>query len=111
MSDSLPRDDRKVGPSISRRMLLRSGTIGAAAVGAITAFPGVLGGLVSAAPEGSGVAADLSGDAAEAEGVLSSPIVAHISDLSTGQVALYVGEREVTVRDTQLVQRLLNAVR
>lgn len=115
MADASPGDRKESGPSISRRTLLRTGTIGAAAAGAIGAFPGILGGLASAAPEGSGLTAALSDDAAEAEGVtseaLSSPVVAHISDASTGQVALYVGEREITVRDTQLVQRLLRAVR
>lgn len=111
-SESSPNRRKAGGPSISRRAMLRAGTVGAAAVGAISAFPGLLGGLVSAGPEASGVAADLTGEAPEVEGTaaeLSSPIVAHITDVSSGRLSLYVGEREITYHDAQLVQRLLRA--
>jgi len=97
---------------MSRRAMLRTGTLGAPAVGAERAFPGILGGLASAGPEASGVAANLTDEAPEAEATaaeLSSPIVAHITDATSGQLSLYVGEREITYRDAQLVQRLLRA--
>lgn len=39
----------------------------------------------------------------------SGPVVAHVRDLSTGEIALMVGEREFIYRDPELVARLLNA--
>lgn len=36
-------------------------------------------------------------------------LVAHVSDPSSDQVSFLVGEREVVVRDRDLVKRLLNA--
>ena len=101
------------GPAsaVTRRAVLKAGTVGAAAVGMVGAFPGVLSGLAASGPELSGAAAD----APEAEGLaateLSAPIVAHITDASAGELSVYVGEREITYRDPQLVQRLIRAGR
>ena len=95
-------------PSIGRRAVLRAGVMSAAAAGAVAAFPGALAGLVTAGPEASAAAPELEGMAGEE---LSAPIVAHITDAASGQVSLYVGEREVVYRDAQLVQRLLRATR
>jgi hypothetical protein len=97
--------------SLSRRAVLRAGTIGAAAAG-VSAFPGMLGGLGSSAPEVSGVASEAAGvDEAEAASVLDGPVVAHIRDVSTGDVSLFVGEREISYRDPALVQHLVRAAR
>jgi len=95
-------------PSIGRRAFLRAGVVGASAAGAVDAFPGALAGLVAAGPEASSAAPELEGMAGEE---LSAPIVAHITDAASGEVSLYVGEREVVYRDAQLVQRLLRATR
>ena len=97
---------------MTRRALLRAGSVGAATVGAVAAFPGLLTGLASEAPETSGAAAELAGDTSALEAGAatdSSAIVAHITDASRGQMSLFIGEREISYRDAELVQRLLRA--
>jgi hypothetical protein len=93
---------------VSRRAVLRAGTFGAAAVGVVGAFPGLLGEFTSAGPEATA-------EASEAEAVTASalegPIVAHIRDAATGDISLYVGEREIVYRDAALVQKLTRAAR
>jgi len=42
---------------------------------------------------------------------LDAPVVAHLRDLHTGEVALYQGHREVTVKDRHLAALLFNATR
>ena len=37
--------------------------------------------------------------------------VAHVTDATAGDVSIYVGERDVTLRDPTLVQHLLRAAR
>ena len=100
---------------LSRRAVLRVGTIGAAAIGAVGAFPGLLGELTSAGPEVSAGASEGTAVATEAEAVsasaLEAPIVAHIRDAATGDISLYVGEREIAYRDPALVQRLTHLAR
>ena len=100
------------GPSLSRRALLRTGTLGAAAAGAASAFPGLIGGLVTAGPEASGVASDLSAETPELDGMAAesaTPLVAHITNASTGEMSIFVGERQISFTDAQLAQRLLRA--
>lgn len=101
------KGDGPAGPSLGRRAVLKAGFAGAAAAGAVSAFPGVLAGLVASAPEASSAAPELEGTADD----LAVPVVAHITDAASGQMTLYVGEREVALRDSLLVQRLLRAAR
>lgn len=42
---------------------------------------------------------------------LAEPVVAHVSDLATGEVSVMVGTREIIYRDPEFVMRLLKAVR
>jgi hypothetical protein len=42
---------------------------------------------------------------------LAGPLVAHVSDLASGEVSLLVGTQEIIFRDPELVMRLLNMVR
>lgn len=88
--------------------MLQAGTAGAVAVGAIGAFPGALAALgapVSAGATGS-TRSESAGSPAGQE-----PIVAHVKDASTGEVSLFVGEREITYEDRALVQHLVRATR
>jgi hypothetical protein len=100
---------------MSRRTVLRTGTIGAAAVGAVTAFPGLLGGLTAGEPEASARASDGTAAATKAEALSASafqePIVAHITDAAAGDMSLYVGEREIPYRDPALVHKLIRVAR
>lgn len=93
----------------SRRAFLRTGTLGAITAGVIgvPGLSGLLGEASTAAPE-------VTGTASEAETVvpaISGPIVAHVIDAASGDVSLYIGEREVVARDPLLVERLLRAAR
>jgi hypothetical protein len=46
-----------------------------------------------------------------ADAKLDEPVVAHLRDLHTGEVALYKGHTEVTVKDKHLAALLFNASR
>jgi hypothetical protein len=98
------------GRAVSRRAVLRTGALGVAATGAVAAFPGLLPELASDAPEAAG---DASGAAAElapgAAADLEGPVVAHIRDAASGEMSLYIGEREVTYRNPALVNQILRA--
>jgi hypothetical protein len=112
-------DDADLPPGgigrVSRRAVLRAGTLGAAAVGAVSAFPGLLGELTAAGPEVLGGASEATALATDTEAVsasaLEGPIVAHIRDAATGEISLYVGEREIAYRDTALVHQLMRVTR
>ena len=89
--------------NVTRRGFLKRGAAtGAATVGGLTVGPGLAAALAGAA----GITAvELAGHTGGA------PLVAYISDPSRGEVALVAGEREITVRNPDLVRRLLNAAR
>ena len=76
----------------SRRRFIGVAGAGAAAAGAATVLPGTAVGREL-----------LRRDAA------NESIVAHVSDVQSELVTLMVGEREVVVRDVELVTRLRNA--
>ena len=41
----------------------------------------------------------------------TQPLVAHVRDLSTGEIGVFNGTREVVVRDPELASRILRAAR
>ncbi len=43
--------------------------------------------------------------------MMAEPLVAHVRDLASGEIAVMSGAREVIIRDTQIVSRLLKATR
>ncbi len=99
---------------MSRRGFLRTGSLGVAAAGlvaSVPALPGLIGSLEADAPGGAPAvteaATEVEGDAAGA----GQPIVAHLSDVASGEVRLFVGNQTLTVRDPQLAAQLARAVR
>ncbi len=54
-------------------------------------------------------AAAYAGDTARSRTSATEPVVAYVSDADSDELTLMVGEREVVVRDRDLVNRLLNA--
>ena len=86
---------------LTRRGFLKKTTVGAAAVGALIAVPGL-----AKVPEASAAPAM---DLSPAE--LSGPLVAHVRNLSTGEIALMVGTREIVYHDRKLAARLVRAAR
>ena len=104
----------------SRRVFLKGGTAAIVAAGAISAIPG-LPALVGVADTqgpadvGAAESAATAADGAVAESgsvsTLSEPIVAHIRDLSSGEVGLFSGTNEITVHDPQLAASIMRAMR
>jgi hypothetical protein len=92
--------------NVSRRGLLRNGSLAVMGVGLV--------GLASEAPDAS--AADRSpATASESAALLTGasldgPLVAHVKDLSTGEIGVYMGTSEVTFRDPHLAAKLYRTV-
>lgn len=99
---------------LSRRAFLVRGSLGIAAVGAMSAMPGLTGALTTAETEAPAV--EDAATTAVPEGGASAismdqPLVAHIKDLQTGEMSLFMGEREVIYKDPLLAAKLLSAAR
>jgi hypothetical protein len=93
--------------AFSRRTFLKSSSL---AVG--------LAGVASAAPVLAGVGNEVAGAGATASGSelpeatsLAEPVIAHLSDLTSGEVNVYVGTRQVTINDPHLASLLFHASR
>jgi hypothetical protein len=102
---------------MSRRGFLRTGSIGVVAAGVVGSVPGLSSLLSSAesdAPAAGAATTEVSGVAAasspEVSGVGQS-LGAHVSDLSTGEMRLFVGNQTLNIRDPALAQHLTQAVR
>lgn len=69
--------------------------------------------LIGAAATGAGAAAGsvLLGDgaASAATSPHTEPVVAHVRDVASGHIDIYVGERHVVLRDKDIAARLSNA--
>jgi hypothetical protein len=98
---------------VSRRVFLKGGSAAVVAAGAISAVPGLpalLGAAETQAPADAGAADSAAADAGSS-GTLAEPLIAHIRDLSTGEISLFSGTREITVLDPGLAQSLARALR
>ena len=95
---------------VSRRSFLGKGSMAVAAAGVLSSVPG-LSSLINAgeaeAPAGESAVAGADAGAVN----LSEPLVAHVRDISTGEISLFNGTREVIVRDPQLAGQLARAAR
>ena len=95
---------------VTRRTFLGRGSMAVAAAGVLSSVPG-LSSLLSAG-EAEAPAADASIAGADAGAAnLSEPLVAHVRDLSTGEISLFNGTREIIVRNPQLASQLARAAR
>jgi hypothetical protein len=111
--DSGPADARPSFPrrsGINRRSFLKRGGVAAAAAGFI-AIPGgtaILGAFESEAP-----ALDSEASAATETEVASMPdaVVAHVKDLSSGDISIYSGTNEVVLRNPALAAQIFRASR
>jgi hypothetical protein len=91
---------------LTRRGFIGQTTASVATIGVLAAVP-----TLAAAPEMTDVVAS---DAAAAElstTTFSESVVAHVSDLASGEVTIMSGTKEIILRDADLVMRLLKAVR
>jgi hypothetical protein len=109
-SDASPQGAEGWRGSLSRRNFLRRGTFTAAAVavaGSVPGLSGIVAGTTANAPTVEAGVTDVEDDA----GVLSEPLVAQVKDMTTGEISLFQGEREVVVRIPSLARSLLSAAR
>jgi hypothetical protein len=86
---------------LNRRSFLKQTSLGAATLGLLSSLP-----ALAAIPD--------SPQATKPElpaAAFSGPMIAHVSDVATGEVALLVGAREIIFHDTELVARLMKAAR
>ena len=84
---------------LTRHGFIKKTSVGAATLGALVAVPGLA--EVEAAPP------------PHAAGGLApghhEPLLAHVRNRATGEIALLVGTREVVIHDRELVMRLVKA--
>jgi hypothetical protein len=95
---------------LSRRAFLIRSSVGAAAVAVGSAMPGLPNLLNTAsgdAPAADDAATTVAADAPS----FSQPLIAHVTDLQSGQMSLFIGEREFTVSDPGLASRLFGAAK
>ena len=93
---------------LSRRAFLTKGSLVVAAGTVVSTMPGLGSALQSAETD----ATDASGAASEAEVVAAStggPLVAHVTNLQTGEISLYQGEEEFTLNDPAIAAKLFRA--
>jgi hypothetical protein len=104
---------------LSRRLFLRNSGLAVAGAGVMSQMP-FLSGLVGAgeadAPAAAGATEAAATEAVtagsdEGAATLSEPLVAHVRDLSTGEIGIFSGTREVVFNDPQLAARLFRATR
>jgi hypothetical protein len=94
---------------VSRRTFFKQAGVAAAAV--------AVAGSTAVAPVGLGTA--MAGAATTKDAPLApeenlrgnEELVAHIKNAHTGEISLFVGEREVTIHDTTVAARLVRATR
>lgn len=91
---------------LTRRSFLRNTGVAAAVVGVAAAVP-VAG---TAVLEGRLPITD-SASTWESAGSSLGPLTAHLKDARTGEISVYIGTREVTIRDRDIARRLLDAAR
>jgi hypothetical protein len=102
---------------LSRRLFLKRGSLTVAAAGFLSAVPGMpslLAGLESDSGEASGAgasAAEVGAGGAGEAGSVDGTLIAHVKDLSTGEISVYLGENEYTYRDPDMAAKLLRVTR
>jgi protein tyrosine phosphatase (PTP) superfamily phosphohydrolase (DUF442 family) len=89
--------------ALTRRNLLKQTSIGVATMGVLSGMAANLPALTTAITN-----PDVT-EAEQALPTLDGPLVAHIRDVTTGEISLLFGHQEVIYKDLDLVTRLLRA--
>lgn len=90
-----------------RAFIARSGAA-AAALSAAVLVPSQLVGAATRSPE-TPSASGIEPLAATGAEIATTPIIAHVRDVTTGEIALFFGERETTLHDRALALGLARA--
>ena len=91
---------------LTRRGFIGQTTASVATIGVLATVPTMV-----AAPEMTDVVASDTAEAELSATTFSESVVAHISDLASGEVTIMSGTKETVLRDADLVMRLLKAIR
>jgi len=92
---------------LSRRMFLKRGSMAVAMAGVATSMP-----LLSEVAAGPSASEAASTTSEVPEGFkLTEALVAHVRDLGSGDIRLFVGERQIEVKDPALARALFHASR
>ena len=91
---------------LTRRGFIGQTTASVATISVLAAVP-----TLAAAPEMTDVVASDTAAAELSATTFSESVVAHVSDLASGEVTIMSGTKEIILRDADLVMRLLKAVR
>ena len=93
-----------------RAFLIRSSGVVATA-GAAAAIPALLPTLAGADTTKPAPLGHPAGSSDATTGPMTEPLVAHIRDLSTGEIGLFSGEQEFVIHDRQVARSLFDAVK
>jgi hypothetical protein len=91
---------------LNRRQFLQRGSLAVAAAGVASALPGVGALLDDEAPA---VAPEAPAAVDSAGPSMTDPVVARVTNASSGEVQMFFGTSSSTVRDPELAARLLRA--
>ena len=91
---------------LTRRGFIGQTTASVATIGVLAAVPTLV-----AAPEMTEVVASDSAAAELSATTFTESVVAHVSNLASGEVTIMSGTKEIVLRDADLVMRLLKAIR
>lgn len=95
---------------LSRRSFLTRGSLVVGGAGLAASIPGLPSLLTTAESEAPAVEAAVTDEEAVAADV-SGPLVAHLQDLRSGQMSLFLGEREISVTNPGLAAQLFRSAR
>jgi hypothetical protein len=91
---------------LTRRGFIGQTTASVATIGILATVP-----TLASAPEMTDVVASDTTAAELSATTFSESVVAHVSNLASGEVTIMSGTKEIVLRDADLVMRLLKAVR
>jgi hypothetical protein len=91
---------------LNRRQFLQKGSLAVAAAGVASAVPGVAASLDEVAPA---VTPETSAAVEGAAPSMSEPLVARVTDVTTGEIQMFFGTSATKVTDPQLAARLIRA--
>jgi hypothetical protein len=95
----------------TRRAFLWRGSVAAGVAGAVATVPGLPALLSTEAPEAADTASETAPLLPEEAASLTQPLVAHIRDLASGQMDLYIGDQQIAYTNRQLSAQLFRATK
>ena len=86
---------------LNRRLFIKQTSVGAATLGLLSSLPALA--AISDSPQATKPEVPAA--------AFSGPMIAHVSNIATGEVALLVGAREIIFHDPEFVAPLMKAAR